>query len=71
MKTSFRDWNTTRGRKIDAEGGMLTLAEMQSCPVGTQYSAADATIIYPDGRVETWGELRRRRRGEDKQGQAA
>lgn len=47
--------------KIDPGGGMLSMAEMRSCPVGTQFWACDATIRYTNGSVESWAEFRRRR----------
>lgn len=48
--------------RLDPGGSFLTQEEMRSCPVGTQYWAEDATIRYPGGAKESWGEMRRRKR---------
>ena len=58
--------STASAMNLDALNwrGFPSLQEFQSwkLPVGTTFVAADRTVIYPDGRVETWAAIESRMR---------
>jgi len=49
-------------RKIDAGGGFPDTTEFKrwDLPAGSTIIAQDATIHYPNGAIETWGQCRNR-----------